>query len=148
MTIFGYTLRKASSNLIQNSSFINKINEALLGLGFSYVIYDANNKTYIEKGYNLNTDVYAVISQKSTEVQRIPYFIKNVKDMHQKERYSQLMISNKSVLTPQQAIKKGRLSKEQQDAIDSSDNLTQTLLELAGSEDRAISYQVLTAQGI
>ena len=91
MTIFGYTLRKASSNLIQNSSFINKVNEALLGLGFSYVIYDTNNKTYIEKGYNLNTDVYAVISQKATEVQRIPYFIKNVKDMHQKERYSQLI---------------------------------------------------------
>ena len=112
MRIFGYTLQKAQNNITQSSTFLNKINEALLGLGFGYVIYDANNKTYIDKGYNSNSDVYAVISQKSTEVQRIPYFIKNVKDLQKKEKYNQLNISNKSVLTPQQAIKKALLSKE------------------------------------
>lgn len=45
-------------------------------------------------------------------------------------------------------LMRGRLSKEQKDAIDSSTNLVETLLSLAGSEEREISYQVLTEQSV
>ena len=84
----------------------NKISQALLSMGFKYTAYDQNNKTYIDKGYNANSDVYAVVSQKATEVTRIPYYIKSVKDEHQKDRYDQFMMMVKSMVTPDMAIKK------------------------------------------
>lgn len=84
----------------------NKINSALLGMGFKFTAYDQNNKTYLEKGYNYNSDVYAVVSQKATEVTRIPYSVKSVKDDHQKERFTQFVYMVKGVLTPDLAIKK------------------------------------------
>jgi phage portal protein BeeE len=113
MAIFGYELKKVGSktNLIQSdNNFINKVNQVLLGLGFSFTQYDQNGKTYVDKGYNLNSDVYAIVSQKATEVTRIPYFIKSIKDTQQKENYEQLRITTKNVLTPQIAIKKALLT--------------------------------------
>lgn len=111
MALFGYKLQKVGKNtLIQtNNDFINKVNQVLLGLGFNFTQYDADNKTYIDKGYNSNSDVFAVVSQKATEVTRIPYFIKSVKDEQQKDNFSQLKITNKNILTPQLAIKKALL---------------------------------------
>ena len=112
MAIFGYTLTKATKNnpIQTNNDFINKVNQALLGMGFAFTQYDTSNKTYVEKGYNSNSDVFAVVSQKATEVTRIPYFIKNVKDLQQKDQYNQLKLTNKNILTPQLAIKKALLN--------------------------------------
>lgn len=112
MSIFGYSLKKVDKHAhIQttDNTLVNKINEALLGLGFTFTEYDKNNKTYITKGYNSNSDVFAVVSQKATEVTRIPFFIKSIKDVQKKESYSQLRITTKNLLTPQIAIKKALL---------------------------------------
>ena len=77
---FNTKLKTASETYLQN-----RIYQALYGFGLKYTQYDDQGKTYIEKGYNSNSDVYAVVSQKATEVQRIPYTVKSVKDTHQKE---------------------------------------------------------------
>lgn len=98
---FQKRLHSAAEQYIQN-----KIYQALYGFGLKFTKYDDKGKTYIEKGYNSNADVYAVISQKATEVQRIPYMVKNVKDHHQKDRYEQFMNMVKNVLTPSLTIKK------------------------------------------
>lgn len=72
MGLLGYSLVKKSVK--------NKIYQALLSLGFKFTQYDNNGSTYIDKGYNTNADVYAVINQKTNEVKRIPFFIKKVKE--------------------------------------------------------------------
>ena len=51
----------------------NLFNEAFLKyIGGNYTYYDANNKTYMEKGYNMNPDVYACISQMATKTVSVP----------------------------------------------------------------------------
>ena len=107
MSLLSRIFSKQINTSIQNT-LKNKIYEAFYGLGFKYTAYDENNKTYIEKGYNLNSDVYAVVSQKATEVTRIPFYIKTVKDEQQKERYKQFMHMIKGVLSPDLAVKKAQ----------------------------------------
>ena len=81
MGLFGYSLVK--------NSLKNKLYQAFLSLGVKFTEYDKNGTTYIEKGYNLNSDVYSVISQKSSEVTRIPFFVKKVKDKGNLKKYYQ-----------------------------------------------------------
>lgn len=105
MSIFSRLFRKEIHRAAQE--FLrNKVYRALYGLGIKFTQYDNKAETYIDEGYNANSDVYAVVSQKATEVQRIPFMIKSVKDKHMKERYKQFNRMIKNVLTPQYAIKK------------------------------------------
>lgn len=108
MGLFGLKFRKFTRNNITktDNAIANKINQVLLGLGLKYIAYDKNNGTYLEKGYNSNGDVYSVVNQKSTEVTRIPYFIKSVKDELSKNRYQQFNITNKGIVTPSNIIKR------------------------------------------
>lgn len=106
MRLFGYELKRVKNTSLVDNNLVNKINQALFGLGLGFVQYDYNRKTYIDKGYNINPDVFAVINQKSTEVTRVPYVIKNVKDLQAKERYNQNRYSTKGMLTPQMLIKR------------------------------------------
>lgn len=113
MTVFGYKFMRVNKNTQTHTfdnTLLNKINQALLGLGVGFVPYDNSMKTYVESGYNANPDVFAVVSQKSTEVTRIPYFIKSVKDTQQKEKYNQFRLMSKNVLSPDLSIKKTLLS--------------------------------------
>lgn len=87
----------------------NRIYEVLYGLGLKFTQYDNKGSTYIDKGYNSNSDVYAVVSQKATEVQRVPCMIKSVKDEYQKYRYEQFMAMIKGVVDPSAAVKKTSL---------------------------------------
>jgi HK97 family phage portal protein len=112
MAIFGYKLTKVSNSNLPNTTdntLINKINQALLGMGIGFVKYDDNNKTYVNAGYNSNSDVYAVVSQKATEITRIPYYIKSIKDMEDKERFNQFRLMIKGLLTPDIAIRKAKI---------------------------------------
>lgn len=66
----------------------NKFNQAFLSLlGAGFTQYDNKDKTYVEKGYNLNPDIYAVVNQKATEVTRIPYYVKRIKDKDKKAHW-------------------------------------------------------------
>ena len=103
--IFTKQINRRAQNIVQSLSK-NSIYEAIFGKGFKYTQYDNNGETYVDKGYNSNSDVYAVVSQKATEVTRIPYYIKSVKDLQGKERYSQFLHMIKGVLTPSTLIQK------------------------------------------
>ena len=59
----------------------NLFNDAFLSmLGGGVTKYDANAKTYIESGFNINSDVYSVITQIARKCSDIPFTIKTVKD--------------------------------------------------------------------
>jgi len=89
-----------------NTAIRNKVYQAFYDIGFKFTQYDSNNKTYVQQGYNANSDVYAVVSQKATEVTRIPHYIKSIKDLQQKERFEQYRQMIKGNLTPATSIKK------------------------------------------
>ena len=108
MSIFSRLFKK-QFHVANEQTLRNKINQALFGFGIKFTQYDDEGKTYITKGYNANSDVYAVVSQKATEVTRIPYYVKSVKDEGHKERYSQFMHMIKGVLKPDLAIKKAQI---------------------------------------
>lgn len=73
------------ANLIQRivNSILpqNAFNKAFYEfLGNGYTNYDYNNKTYLEKGYNINPDVYACINKASIKTASVPYSIKEIED--------------------------------------------------------------------
>ena len=84
----------------------NKYAEAFFKLlGSGYTSYDDDAKTYLEDGYGINPDVYAVIQQMSTKTVSIPYYVKIVKDEQAKSQLSRLRQSTKQNYTPRQYIK-------------------------------------------
>lgn len=97
MALFGLFNRNKKIDALKN-----KVTQALLSFGFKYTQYDDNVKNYVEKAYNVNSDVYSVVSQKANEITRIPYYIKRVKNEQLKERYN----TYKSYNTPQHLIKR------------------------------------------
>lgn len=84
----------------------NKYAEAFFKLlGSGYTSYDDNAKTYLEDGYGINADVYAIIQQMSTKTVSIPYSIKKVQDEEAKAQLDRLRLSTKQNYTPRQFIK-------------------------------------------
>lgn len=84
----------------------NKYLETFLSLlGSGYTSYDDNSKTYLEDGYGLNPDVYAIIQQMSTKTISIPYCVKRVKDDQSKSKLDRLRQSTKQQYTTQQFLK-------------------------------------------
>lgn len=79
--------------------YVNAFNKAFLQfLGGLSAKYDYDNKTYLEKGYGHNPDVYAVITQQAEKIRTVPYVIKKVKDRQAKRRYDLFEYSMKGEL--------------------------------------------------
>lgn len=97
----------------------NVYNQAFFSyLGGGMTSYDIENKSYVDKGYNSNPDVYACISQMSTKTVSVPYEIKIVND---KESYNKLKNFQKATsgnFDFLQQIKKINLEKKSYDEID------------------------------
>ena len=75
----------------ENDGFQNSFNKALYEfMGGKEAQYDYKQKTYIEKGYGLNPDVYAVISQQSDKLNSIPYYVKEIDDKQARKQLQQL----------------------------------------------------------
>lgn len=71
----------------------NPYTDAFLSwIGGAATNYDTKGKTYLEKGYNVNPDVYSVIKQIATKCSDIPFYIKSVKD--EKALHSYNLIKN------------------------------------------------------
>jgi len=71
-------------------------------LGGQDAEYDHKRTTYLEKGYGLNPDVYAVISQQAEKINSIPYYINKVKDKKSKYKLKQLQnATNGNLSLPQ-----------------------------------------------
>ena len=89
---------------------INKFNEAFLRhIGTDYTKYDTNGLTYINKGYNINPTVYAVINQQAKKSASVPFYIKKVKDSQSARKLKQFKAVTNYSATSQQKIKEALL---------------------------------------
>jgi len=93
-----------------NDALTNVFNQAFFAyVGAGLTRYDAKAQTYVEKGYNENTDVYAVVSQISKKFASVPGILNEVKDRKSLKSYKQLYTKS---LTPQEyVLKQGLQSK-------------------------------------
>jgi HK97 family phage portal protein len=113
---FGNILANMTTRLMGTN---NKFNEAFYKfLGSGYTHYDINNATYIEKGYNLNPDVYACISQMTQKTLAVPYEVKLIKDKKQYRKLQQLQHATKGNLNYVQQVKKVILESKSYDEVD------------------------------
>jgi HK97 family phage portal protein len=99
------------SNLFnRNKQQQNAFNKAFYQLlGSSSTKYDQNNVTYLEKGYNINPDVYSIINKQSLKTVSVPYAIKKVKDKKSHYELKQLKEATKGSLAFNQFVKQIKL---------------------------------------
>lgn len=101
------TWEALTNRVSPKKALTNVFNEAFFSfIGAGWTRYDTAAKTYIERGYNENPDVYAIVSQIARKFSSVPGVIKEVKDKKSSRQLKQLY--GKS-LTPQESIKKIRL---------------------------------------
>jgi HK97 family phage portal protein len=75
----------------------NTFNQAFFqSVGAGYTHYDINGKSYLEKGYNLNPDVFACINKATVKTVSVPYCIKEIDDKESYKRLNQFEFSTKS----------------------------------------------------
>lgn len=88
----------------------NDFNKAFYQLlGGGYTKYDSNNKTYLDKGYNANPDVYAIINKQTVKTVSVPYCIKQIEDKKSYSKLNQLELATKGNLNLSQFIQKIKL---------------------------------------
>lgn len=88
----------------------NSFNRAFYQLiGGGATKYDDNNKTYLEKGYNINPDVYAIINKQSVKTVSVPYCVKQIDDKKAYSKLNQLELATKGSLSLSQFIQKVKL---------------------------------------
>lgn len=93
-------------NYIGGNQF-NKAFYQLLGGGSTK--YDNNNKTYLEKGYNLNPDVYAIVNKQAVKTVSVPYYVKKVNDKKAFSEYTQFKLATKGDVSFNQFVKQIKL---------------------------------------
>ena len=90
----------------------NDFNKAFYQLlGGGYTKYDSNNKTYLEKGYNTNPDVYAIINKQAVKTVSVPYSVKQIEDKKSYSKLNQLELATKGNLNLSQFIQKVKLQR-------------------------------------
>lgn len=98
-------INQLANDIFPNSKR-NLFNESFLkSVGGTYTAYDNETITYIEKGYNVNPIVYAVINQMATKSANVPFYIKEIKDKQAKFKLDNLMRSTKGDLNLMQRLK-------------------------------------------
>ena len=91
----------------------NDFNKAFYQLlGGGYTKYDSNNKTYLEKGYNTNPDVYAIINKQAVKTVSVPYSVKQIEDKKSYSKLNQLELATKGSLNLSQFIQKVNLQRK------------------------------------
>ena len=91
----------------------NDFNKAFYQLlGGGYIKYDSNNKTYLEKGYNTNPDVYAIINKQAVKTVSVPYSVKQIEDKKSYSKLNQLELATKGNLNLSQFIQKVNLQRK------------------------------------
>lgn len=96
--------------LTGNKEQKNAFNQAFYEwIGIGYVKYDPKNATYLEKGYNTNPDVYAVINKQTVKTISVPYAIKEIEDKQSYSKLRQLDLATKGNFNIQQQIKRAKL---------------------------------------
>lgn len=78
-------------------------------IGIGYVKYDANNKNYLEKGYNENPDVFSVINKQTVKTVSVPYCIKEIDDKQSYSKLRQLDLATKGAFNITQVLNRVKL---------------------------------------
>ncbi len=106
-----YSLSTLIGKITGKSDIKNVFNNAFFQwLGAGFTNYDVNNKTYLEKGYNTNPDVYAVINKQTVKTVSVPYYIKQIADKGAYSKLQQFDLATKGNHSLLQTVK--RLSLE------------------------------------
>lgn len=88
----------------------NSFNQAFFQFwGGGYTQYDVNNRSYIEKGYNHNPDVFSCVNQMATKTASVPYCVKDIKDKTAYRKLKQLDNATKGLHSFVQKIQKSAL---------------------------------------
>jgi HK97 family phage portal protein len=96
----------ATSFFKKDKDVINKFNESFfLGSNTTTNNDDNDLKKYIDLAYNINPDVFSVISQMSSKAISIPYGVKEIKDKKSNNKLNKLLTSSKHSLNATQRIK-------------------------------------------
>jgi HK97 family phage portal protein len=101
-TLLGRITSKLNISNVFNQAFFQWI-----GAGFTS--YDVNAKTYLEKGYNTNPDVYAIINKQTVKTVSVPYCIKEIEDKQAYSKLKQFELATKGHVSLLQAIKHNSL---------------------------------------
>jgi HK97 family phage portal protein len=84
---------------------LNKFNQAFFW-GTKYTTNDDTDlKKYVDLAYNINPDVYTIVSQKSNKLISIPYSLKKIEDKQSKRKLDNIYKSTKYNLNTVQRIK-------------------------------------------
>ena len=85
----------------------NKFNQAFLGsVGGGLTLYDTNRKqNYLEKSYNINSTVYAIVNQMAIKTASVPYYVRKIEDTMAAKRLDMLESATKHNMTMQQQVK-------------------------------------------
>jgi HK97 family phage portal protein len=116
-------MKETISNILQNLTrkIIGKnvYNEAFFSyLGAGYTSYDVDNRTYINKGYNTNPDVFACINQMATKTISVPYEVKIVNDKDSYKKLKNFQKATAGNFDFLQQIKKYNLQRKSYDEVD------------------------------
>lgn len=85
----------------------NLYNKATLKyLGGQSASYDYDNDEYLTKGFGLNPDVYAIITQKSKKFASIPFYVKEIEDKQAKRKLDNLQFATKGNYSTEQLARK------------------------------------------
>ena len=96
--------------LTDNKTNVNAFNQAFFQwMGNGYAKYDANNKTYLEKGYNENPTVFAIINKQTVKTVSVPYTIKEIENKKSYLKLRQLDLATKGTFSFQQQVKRNSL---------------------------------------
>lgn len=110
MATFFQKLIGKVTNIKNTGNAFNESFFRLLSSGFTR--YDANNPTYLEKGYNSNPTVYAVINKQTVKTVSVPYSIKKIQDNGSYQRLKEMELATKGNLSLLQMVKKSVLEKK------------------------------------
>lgn len=78
-------------------------------IGGQAAAYDYDNKVYMDKGFGMNPDVYAIVMQRAKKLSSVPFVVNNVSDLNSKRKLDQLQYATKGNLTIQQMARKKML---------------------------------------
>jgi len=107
---------QVAKDFLTGKNTFNKAFFQYVGAGFTN--YDQDGVTYIEKGYNMNADVYACISQMTTKTVSVPYTVKKINDKKAFHKLKMLSLATKGNHNFLQAINKKNLETKAYDDVE------------------------------
>lgn len=75
-------------------------------LGGQSASYDYDNKVYLDKGFGMNPDVYAIVMQRAKKLSSVPFVVNNISDITAKRKVDHLKYATKGNYSIEQLARK------------------------------------------